>query len=170
MILAFVLLGVIQSSPLQLGKIEFLSPTNKSFISVHGDAESLMGEVKLDGDGLKNLKFSIPVESLKTGLGLRDHHMQERIFKTEDGKLPPVQFESKEIECKKTDATQSDCLIKGMLSIRGIPKASEFSAKLKGHHLSGSSVLKLSTWGIPQPEQLGVQVKDEVTITYEANF
>ncbi len=84
---------------LSLGSIEFEAPVNIKALTIHGKANQLTGSLLLDGFNLKEINIKIPVNSLSTGMKVRDKHMRQRIFQTEDGKFPDIEFFSSGISC-----------------------------------------------------------------------
>ena len=85
----------------QLKDTTFLAKTNVGGVSISGKVGTLNG--RLDG-------FLIPLKKLKTGVSLRDKHMRKKIFKNK-----PIFFKGG-IQC------QSECLLKGTLSIANVEK------------------------------------------------
>ncbi len=77
---------------LGLGSVEFEAPVNIKALSIHGKANQLTGSLLLDGLNLKEINIKIPINSLSTGMKVRDKHMRQRIFQTEDGKFPDIEF------------------------------------------------------------------------------
>jgi polyisoprenoid-binding protein YceI len=146
--------------------------TNVPALAVHGKSTSLQGRVRVrrgpDGPILEQIDAVLPVRTLGTGLGLRDEHMRKRIFTTEDGNVPDVRFVADKATCSKVAANQSTCQLAGDLVIRGTSRPFTIALKVTedgdSYHASGDSVVKLSTYGIAQPSQLGVWTSDEVKL------
>ncbi len=97
---------------LSLGSVEFESPVNIRALTIHGTANQLTGSLLLDGLNLKEINIKIPVNSLSTGMKVRDKHMRERIFQTEDGKFPDIQFFSAGVNCTG-QPDNMECDVKG---------------------------------------------------------
>ncbi len=108
-----------KSIHLSLGSVEFEAPVNIKALSIHGKANQLTGFLLLDGLNLKQINVKIPVNSLSTGMKVRDKHMRQRIFQTEDGKFPDIEFFSSGINCTgqpdNMDATLKDFKYGGCL-------------------------------------------------------
>lgn len=155
------------------GKASFDAATNIPTISVHGKSSELDARATVregsDGLALDLVEARLPVKSLTTGMGLRDGHMRKRVFTNSDGSMPDITFVSREVVCSPAAATrQSRCSVSGALAIRGIQRP--FSMTLivsrdgAGFRAAGDGLLKLSTYGIEQPSQLGVRTRDDVTL------
>jgi polyisoprenoid-binding protein YceI len=153
------------------GTAVFDAATNLPAISVHGKSEALEGRATIRpgaaGLTIERLEATVPVQTLDTGMALRDEHMQKHVFTTADGKLPDLHFESEKATCSGSEA-QSTCQLTGELSIRGT--ARPFAIELKvtkagsAFRAVGSGIVKLSSYGIPQPSQLGVKTQDDVRL------
>ena len=153
------------------GTAAFDAATNVSAIGIHGKSAALEGRatVRDDANGLQiqQLEASVPVKTLNTGMGLRDEHMRKHVFTTADGQLPDLRFSAQTSTCSGSDK-QATCELKGELAMRGTAKP--FTITLKVTRESGSfraigdGVVKLSTYGIPAPSQLGVTVVDDVKL------
>jgi polyisoprenoid-binding protein YceI len=154
------------------GTASFDVDTNMPALSVHGKSNALEGRVRIrrgpEGPLLEQIEAKLPVESLQTGLKLRDEHMRKYIFTTSDGQVPDVRFAADKATCSKGSGNQSTCEVTGDLVIRGTAKPFTIALKVtedKGsYHASGDGVVKLSTYGIEKPSQLGVKTTDDVKL------
>jgi polyisoprenoid-binding protein YceI len=154
------------------GTASFDVGTNVPALAVHGKSTALQGRVRVrrgsEGPVLEQIDAAVPVKTLGTGMGLRDNHMRKYIFTTEDGQTPDVRFVADKATCSKVAANQSTCQVAGELTIRGTARPFAIALKVTedgdGYRASGDSVVKLSTYGIPQPSQLGVKTADEVKL------
>jgi polyisoprenoid-binding protein YceI len=154
----------------QGGSATFATETNVPALTVKGKTTALEARVNVrrgaEGLQLDHIHARIPVETLSTGMGLRDKHMRKYIFTTEDGKLPDVTFESESAACPA-----STCEVKGNLSIRGETRPFTMQLKIReenpGFKVSCDTAVKLSDYGIPQPQELGVKTSDTVQLHFE---
>jgi polyisoprenoid-binding protein YceI len=145
--------------------------TNIQAIRVHGKSKALQGRalvrLKPDGLAIDELRASVPVQSLSTGMSLRDGHMRKYIFTTADGRLPDLEFSAADAVCTGS-ADRADCRLTGHLTIRG--NAQPFTIAVvatrqdSGFRVVGESVIRLSSYGIEPPSQLGVRTEDEVKL------
>ena len=153
------------------GTAVFEAATNLAAISIHGKSEALEGRATIRpgaaGLTIDQLEATVPVQTLNTGMALRDEHMQKYVFTTPDGKLPDLHFQAGKATCSGSEA-QSTCQLTGELTIRGT--ARPFAIELKvtktgsAFRAVGGGVVKLSTYGIPLPSQLGVKTQDDVRL------
>lgn len=164
-----------QAAPMEIGggSIAFDVGTNVSAISVHGESKALKGRVRVrdgaEGLRLDDLEAVVPVESLNTGLKLRDGHMRKYIFQTPEGQVPDVRFAAEHADCPAARAGgQSTCTVAGVLTIRGTPRpfVIELSVSKENglFHVRGDADVRLSTYGIERPTQFGVRTADEVNL------
>ena len=113
----------------------------------------------------------MPVNTLNTGMGLRDSHMRKYVFTTSDGQTPDVKFVASKATCSAAGANQSTCHVSGDLSIRGTARPFTIALKVTendgSYRASGEGIVKLSTYGIPQPSQLGVHTDDDIKLRLE---
>jgi len=157
------------------GTASFDVGTNVPALSVHGKSTALeaRGRVRSTprGPQLEQIEATVAVNTLATGMGLRDSHMRKYVFTTPDGQTPDVKFVAKTASCEKTGGNQSTCQVAGDLSIRGTARPFSITMKVTesgdGYRASGDGIVKLSAYGIPQPSQLGVHTDDEVKLRLE---
>ncbi|MEQ1910431.1 MAG: YceI family protein [Vicinamibacterales bacterium] len=153
------------------GTAAFDAATNISAIRIHGKSASLTGRAHVKADSgtltIEDLEASIPVNTLDTGMGLRDSHMRKHVFTAPDGNVPDLRFTADHSSCSGS-GTQSTCQLEGQLSVRGTSRPFTIALKVskegEGFRAVGDSVVKLSTYGIPAPSQLGVHTEDDVKL------
>lgn len=145
--------------------------TNIRAIRVHGKSNALQGRavVRVGPGGLAidELRASVPVHTLETGMSLRDGHMRKYIFTTADGRLPDLEFSATNAVCTGS-ADRADCRLTGQLTIRGNAQpfliAVVATRQSSGFRVVGRSIVRLSSYGIEPPSQLGVRTEDEVKL------
>jgi polyisoprenoid-binding protein YceI len=154
------------------GSASFYVDTNMPALSVHGKSNALEARVRVrngaQGPQLEQIEARLAVETLQTGLKLRDEHMRKYIFTTSDGQVPDVKFVADKATCARASGNESTCQVAGALVIRGTARPFTIALKVtedKGSfHASGDSVVKLSAYGIEKPSQLGVHTEDDVKL------
>ncbi len=156
--------------------IEFLAVGKPSMLKIRGKAKAdekanpLTGQMALNGNKL-SVKASFALNSLETGIGLRDRHMKEKYLETE--KFPKADFVLTEMALPdaltKGDGEAKDVAFKGTLTIHGVPQevsgtasvqrksdkfefAFEFGTKITGHK-------------IELPSFMGVTVAEDVKVS-----
>lgn len=162
-----------QSVEVRGGTASFAAATNIPTINVHGKSSQLDARATVregsDGLALETVEARLPVKSLSTGMGLRDDHMRRLVFTNPDGSVPDITFVSREAACAADAAKrQATCTVVGDLAIRGIQRPFTMTLIVNrdgaGFRAAGDGIVKLSTYGIDQPSQLGVRTRDEVKL------
>lgn len=140
---------------------------------MHGRSRSLQARLRLsrrvDGIVLEQLEATVPVQSLDTGMKLRDKHMRTSVFTDSDGERPDIQFRAERSVCTASGrGGKANCRLNGDLAIRGTfrPFVIELTVTERGNTLlvSGDAIVKLSSYGIEPPSQFGVKTSDEVKL------
>ena len=155
------------------GSASFDLATNIATINVHGKSSELDARATVregsDGLALETVEARLAVKSLTTGMGLRDDHMRKLVFTNHDGSVPDITFVSREAACSPDAAKrQARCSVSGELAIRGVQRPFTMTLIVSrdgaGFRAAGDGVVKLSTYGIGQPSQLGVRTRDDVKL------
>lgn len=155
------------------GTVTFDVATNVPAVGVHGESKALQGRVRIlqspGGVALEELEAVVPVNSLKTGIGLRDDHMRKHIFTTTAGSVPDLRFVAKSAACPAaTPGRETKCRLQGQLTIRGTtqPFAMELKVAEKngGFQVTGDGEVMLSAYSIDRPSQLVVKTADVVKL------
>ncbi len=156
----------------QRGAVTFEVGTNLLSLSVHGTSDVLQASADLregsEGLLIEQVDAMVPIESLTTGLKLRDEHMRKYIFTTEKGDVPDLHFSSSAVTCPPAADAPSGCVLPGQLAVRGtsrpFPVALKISRKGTAYRVTGDGKVRLTEYGIPAPSQLGVKTEDEVKV------
>jgi polyisoprenoid-binding protein YceI len=121
-----------------------------------------------DGLVIEQVEAMVPIESLTTGLRLRDEHMRKYIFTTSAGEIPDLRFSSSSVTCPPAAEAPSGCVLPGELAVRGTPRpfsvALKISRKGPAFRVIGEGMVKLADYSIPAPSQLGVRTDEEVKV------
>jgi len=119
--------------------------------------------VKDKGDAIS---ISVGLNSLKTGIDLRDNHMKEKYLET--GKYPTAVLL---VDRAKLKLPTSGADIDGRLSLHGVTKPVHvhYSASGSGKqaNVAGSLRINMKEFGISVPNYLGVTVKPDVDVNVE---
>jgi polyisoprenoid-binding protein YceI len=167
----------LHSTPVKVGEgsVSFEVATNVFSTTVAGKSTALAGSTTVRETGaelqLEQVEATVPVTSLRTGIRLRDEHMRKYIFETGDGQLPDVTFSARNIRCSQASPNGYTCPTSGTLSIRGTSRPIDVELKVErngdGFHVSGDTLVTLSSYGIERPSQFGVRTDDKVKIHVE---
>lgn len=109
--------------------------------------------LQLTGTGFKVGRISVPIQSLETGLSLRDRHMRDNYF--EATKYPQAVL---------TEAEGKDGTFKGRLQVHGVQKEVQGTYSIQSERLEATFKCRLSDFRIKQASYMGVGVEDEVTV------
>ena len=125
-----------------------LSPVG-SFVA---KTDKVEGGVVVEGGKVKASSIKVLVNTLKTGIELRDKHTQERL---EAEKFPEITLLTGEGTGGKGTGT---------IKIKGIEKPISGEYKVEGTKVTAQFKLSLKGFGIEKIGYLGVGVKDEVEV------
>jgi polyisoprenoid-binding protein YceI len=174
---AFAAINENNTTPIAVaGSAAFIANTNVSAISVKGKSAALQANTTItqnqEGLQLDHIEAWVPVNTLNTGMGVRDEHMRKYIFTTADGKTPDLRFEAVKTSCPALGANHTTtCQVAGTLSVRGISRP--FALALKVHEqaqvfkVAADGIVKLSDYGIDGPVEFGVKTQNDVQLHLE---
>jgi hypothetical protein len=147
-------------------KIVFLTKANPGRVKIEGMAKSedpsaISVESVLQGEFL-TIKTVLEMNSLDTGIELRNKHMKETYLET--AKFPKSEFEMEPL--KISDGNEQK--FKGTLTIHGktIPVSGvvELKNSEKEIEVALHSTVKMTDFGIQQPQFMAIKVEDEVAL------
>ena len=157
---------------IQSGMVSFEATTNMPGVEVKGKSNALSAHVEIARDNnslvLQEIRATLPVKTLATGMKVRDEHMRKYIFATADGKEPDLQFRADPVSCQNAASHEFNCPISGTFSMRGVERPFSMQLRVKeqggfaAFRAAGDAVLKLSDYGIEPPSQFGVKPSNEV--------
>ncbi len=108
---------------IESGTAAFEASTNMPGIEAKGKSGALTAHVELSREAdklvLQRIEASVPVNSLATGMTVRDEHMRRYIFTTPDGKEPDLRFVADSGLCGASGSGREfTCQLAGNLTIR----------------------------------------------------
>ncbi len=143
---AFISLGT------QAGMVQFsvgLSPAG----SFDANSKNFQGFVVKEGETYKADELVVDVSDLKTGIELRDEHMQKKYLESE--KFPKIFLR---------DAKGSAGSFSGNLEAHGVSKPIFGTYEVSGEILKAKFSVKMSDFSIPKAKYMGVGAKDEISV------
>ncbi|HTL12937.1 MAG TPA: YceI family protein [Bdellovibrionota bacterium] len=151
------------------GKVRFLAVGKPSLLKIKGEGQSLNGSATADvkGDQAKiGGTFTVDLKGLKTGIGMRDHHMQEKYLESE--KFPQATLKLAPFSGK----LGSEQEFKGDLTLKGVTKpvtgkATVTQSKAGEFEVKATFPIKLTDYPVGVPTFAGVTVADDVTVETE---
>jgi polyisoprenoid-binding protein YceI len=149
------------------GKVIFLSKASLSEFT--GESAQLNGLINLE----KNLlDFYIDINTLKTGIGLRDRHMRENYLETK--KYPFAEFTGKMKPIPESfNGQKTEVTARGVFKIHGVEKEIEvkgFLTRINQDQLSLEASFKvlLSEYNIDIPKVMFYELAEEQEVSLTA--
>ena len=147
----------------QQNEVNFLA--NSTFGDIEGITNKITGYVKWTGEDTlvtSEVHFEVPLDSIDTGVGLRNSHMREKYLETE--KYPKAVYEGKLTGWTIDEADSSRFLVstEGTMSIHGVDKPLSISGYLAkkgdGYHAQYFFSLNIKDFNIGMPRFLLVSM------------
>ena len=170
-LILFVFISEAQSQTLivksgEINSIEFLA--NSTLSNFEGKTSAVEGFIALDTTLYKNsrINLSVYLDSIDTGIGLRNKHMREKYLETD--KFPVANYSGTIINVKHLSYSETEIETEGILKIHGIEKEYEISGKLfnygKLYRVDAGFNVSLKDFNIEQPTFLFISVDDNIIL------
>ncbi len=149
------------------GAVDFEAVGKPSMVKIKGHGEGATSNLILDANKL-NGTVSFKLDSLKTGIDMRDAHMKEKYLNTKKNPEAVVSFENLVLPAtwslQKPATTET--AFSGKLKLNGIekPVTGIFSIEDTKLKTTAAFEIKLSDFNIDIPVYLGVKVADIVKV------
>jgi len=134
--------------------------------SFEAKTKSVTGDVTPDGDqsGAVRGTLQVDLQTLETGIGIRDRHMKNNYLEVEKG----AGFSTATIDDIRVEKLDGKSTFTGVLTLHGQKKKISGAADLQQRDgrikVQAQFALKVSDFEIPAPTYLGVGVRDEIQI------
>ena len=134
--------------------------------SFEAKTKNLSGDVTpaSDEQGAVRGALKVELQTLETGIGIRDRHMKNNYLEVEKG----PEFSTAMIEDIRVEKMAGKTVFTAMLSLHGqkrkVTGAAELQQKDGSIKVQAQFPLKVSDFDIPAPTYLGVGVRDEIQI------
>lgn len=121
-----------------------------------------------DGDLTKNsqLYFEVDLNSLDTGIGLRNHHMRDNYLHTD--KYPITYFKGKIVKSEKQSEDEFKVTADGTIFIHGVEKPLTVQATMirqdKQYHIKCGFEVKLSDFDIEIPSIMFYKINETMEL------
>lgn len=176
--IAFALIALIAISEIQAKELN-INKKKENMVKFISDApvEDFEGVTdKIDGymiiesfDKLvgSELYFEVDLNSVDTGIGLRNRHMRENYLHTD--KYPTTHFTGKIVEATKESDSRAKVKVKGKMFIHGVTKEMEASGYLTTNHEGSWRVnarfdVALTDYKIEVPELMFVKIDENMDL------
>ena len=151
------------------GSVQFEAIGRPSALHINGKGEAPEGEFSILNNNLSGTA-SFKLESLDTGIKMRNEHMKKKYLETD--KYPKALFTFTKLEIPESirikNGSAENVPFAGKLKLHGIEKAIAGTAKLerKDEHLvfGGDFSLKIGEYQIASPGFAGITMADDVKV------
>lgn len=139
--------------------------------SFEARTKALSGQVGMAPDTTQPLDgdLAVDLQTLETGIGLRDDHLRKKYLEVERGPA----YAQAHLRNIRVEKLAGKTPFRAVLMLHGQTKEVTGTADIKpegdGYRLNASFPVRVSEFGIPEPTYLGVGVKDEVTVRVNLN-
>jgi polyisoprenoid-binding protein YceI len=138
--------------------------------SFEAKTQKLTGDLAV-GEGSQAVKgaLTVDLQSLETGIGLRDKHLKTTYLEVEKG----PEFSEARLQDIRVERLKGKTTFRGLLTLHGQQREVSGTADIKpagnGYRMEATFPVKVSEFQIPEPTYLGVGVADEVTVRVNLN-
>ncbi len=142
---------------------------SSTFGNFSGETNSIEGNITWESEDTlrrSQIYFEVPLDSIDTGIGLRNNHMRNKYLETD--KYPKAIYEGQIIEWKKTGENVYLIESSGTLNIHGTEKSFPLKATLaktqEGYRLMANFKLDITNFNIEQPKFLLTSMNKEIRL------
>ncbi len=139
-------------------------------LKFQGKGEGPAGNVQVDSTVVGTFKFKM--DTLDTGIGLRNQHMKEKYLET--AKHPYGELKVEDVTGFKQASPDGSYPFKGTLTIHSVAKPVSGTVQVKksgeGLQIKAEFDTKVSYFSIPMPAYAGVALKDDVKVVVESQL
>jgi polyisoprenoid-binding protein YceI len=146
--------------------VTFVAIGRPSMLKIHGKSDKpLHGTLTIAGQKLSG-KCSFDLESLTTGLSLRDDHMKHKYLETEKYPQASLSFTKAALSSDKAP-------FEGSLTLHGVSKPirgnASFSNQAGKMRIAAEFELDIAEYGISQPSFSGITMAKKVNVQVNVN-
>lgn len=139
-------------------------------LKFQGKGEGPTGSVQVDTAVVGTFKFKM--DTLDTGIGLRNQHMKEKYLET--AKYPYGELKVEGVTGFKKDSPEGSYPFTGTLTIHSVAKPVTGTVQVQkageGLQIKAEFDTKVSYFSIPLPAYAGVALKDDVKVVVESQL
>lgn len=134
--------------------------------SFEAKTKTLSGEIApaTDQPGAIRGTLKVELQTLETGIGMRDRHMRNNYLEVEKGPT----FSTATFDDIRVEKLEGKTIFSGILTLHGQRKKISGAAELQQRdgriRVQAQFALKVSDFEIPAPTYLGIGVRDEIQI------
>jgi len=152
-------------------KVKFIS--DAPIEDFEGVTNSVDGYLYWEGDDLLNqseLYFEVDLNTVDTGIGLRNRHMRENYLHTD--KHPKTHFTAKLIKAEKKNDSEYEVEAEGKFFVHGVEKEKKIVGKIvkidnNKYKVSAKFVVALSDYNIEVPSIMFYKIDENMDLIIE---
>ncbi len=169
-IIVIAALVFLNSAHASLGKVQFEAVGRPSMIKIKGEGAGVSSNLQINQNKIQG-QISFNLETLKTGIGLRDEHMKEKYLEIKQNPLAVLTLTDVQLplgwSLQKPNINSS--VFKGKLLLHGTEHEVNGHFNVDSPQIKGEAQfeIKLSDFNISIPEYLGIKVVDLVKINVQ---
>jgi hypothetical protein len=152
------------------GLVKFLAVGRPSALKIKGEGAAPTGELK-ETDGKLSGKFEFDLNTLKTGISMRDSHMKEKYLHVADHPQSRLTIEDLALPAEVVSGavtSKEGVPFKGKLLLHGVEKEVGGTYDVKkagsGYDVLAKLQLKLSDFKIDIPSYAGITVAENIDL------
>lgn len=134
-----------------------------------GITDKIDGYIFWEGDDLLNksdLYFEVDLNSIDTGIGLRNRHMRDNYLETD--KFPYTHFKGKLTKAEKIAENEYQVTAEGKMFIHGVEKEISVDGNMtaldNGYHITTQFVTPLSDYKIKIPQLMFFKINENMQL------
>ncbi len=140
-----------------------------TFGNFEGTTDAVYGTIYLNNDNLvpkDSLNFYVYLDSIDTGIGLRNSHMREKYLETY--KYPIAKFRGNVVSADSISTLESSVFVNGFFLLHGVKRTMLINGKFfkygRVYKIISSFNIKLSDYEIEQPSFLFNKVENNILV------
>lgn len=141
------------------GSVEFTAKGFPTFITIKGRGEGITGVLEMEENELLGATIQFPLNTLKTGMDLRDEHMHEKYLETK-------KYPNATLTITKTSLKDSGSM-EGILKLHNVSKNVTIHYEAEGRNPLVTKAyfsIVLGDFGIDIPSFQGITVAKEIKV------
>ncbi len=161
-----------QKLSLDQGKTEFLAIGKPGFLKIEGKGSAPKGTLEIS-EGKLHGQIKVDLNSLDTGMDLRNRHMKEKYLKVVDYPLATLTIKNFELPAAWTieQPKMDEIKVPAVVNIHGQERAIEVLVSIDSKAKVFSQFeVKISDFKIEIPSFMGVTVADKVEVKVESQL
>lgn len=166
-IIMLIMISTFVSGSVKKASVNFTAVGKPSFIRINGESDKLSEKLTLKDNKISG-ELIFDLDSLTTGLDLRDRHMKETYLETSNKNFKQAVLKISNLNIEESTD------FKAFLTLHGVTKEVKISAEIDSDksdlEIKAHFEINLSDFGIAIPSFQGITVADSVKINVESEM